>query len=461
MTGRGNKKEGVRDGRPSSNSRINGEINTSQRYKNYVPVDYIKCELSAEVIDRILNRSFLVFARPIDEETGEIIERISKNGTPKAPCKKASFKNMIFMYYPESKRMFLMGSLHKLSNNGEHNHDDFTLSAFIGVLKALNSLFGITPQHMRILSLEWGLNLSPPLSTNIIIDHCLFHRWKRIMAVYDSSVGKYHQVIHKDYYLLKFYNKGLHYGLSHDLFRFERKQLNWSKYCRRNKIGNTLQDLIDGDFKGLNETLLTNWEEVLFFDPFIDSHLDLIMSFRDPLKWNFNNRTTRKKYFDKLRAWNVEHGRNIQGKVRDLMIDKLKELNPNVLTNSYFSYTRKTSTPIQLKVERNCKLTGLDISMQRCDSSLLSHTGLRYYEDHQPDVYMMIKRKYLSRKWSTSDEVKQIKEIAHNIRSKWSHIEKKKREMYFIECDQLNLFKPDANSIIINHYGIDQDVHRA
>ena len=456
MISGGKKREGIRDGRPSSNSRINGEINTNQRYKNYVPIDYIKCELSAEVIGQILNRSFLVFARPIDEETGEIIERFSKNGTPKAPCKKAIFKNMIFMYYPESNRMFLMGSLHKLSNNSEHNHNDFTLNAFNGVLKALNSLFGIIPQHMRILSLEWGLNLSPPISTNMIIDHCLFHRWKRIMAVYDSSEGKYHQVIHKDYYLLKFYNKGLHYGLGFDLFRFERKQLNWSKYCRRYKIGNTLQDLIDTDFRGLSETLLTNWEEVLFFDPFIDSRLDLIMSFRDPLKWKFNNRTTRKKYFDKLRVWNIEHGRNIQGKVRDLMLDKLKELNPNVLTKSYFSYTRKTLTPIQLKLERHCKLTGLDISMQRCDSFLISHTGLRYYQEHIKEEFSRLKNKYLPSRWRSCDEVIQIKEMAHNIRSKWSHIEKKERERYFNECDQLNLFKPTTNKIIIKHYGIDQ-----
>ena len=94
--------------------------------------------------------------------------------------------------------------------------------------------------------------------------------------------------------------------------------------------------------------------------------------------------------------------------------------------------------------------------MQRCDSFLISHTGLRYYQEHIKEEFSRLKNKYLPSRWRSCDEVIQIKEMAHNIRSKWSHIEKKERERYFNECDQLNLFKPTTNKIIIKHYGIDQ-----
>ena len=452
MKGFDRKKEGGNNGRPSLNSCINGEINTHLRYENYPPIDYGKFEIIDFDCEKFVSDSFLVFSRNIDEDDGEIVKRFNKDGTERAARRIAIFKNMTFVYYLKSKRLFLSGSLHTLSNNGQHNHNDFPVSRFLGVLSVLKSLFGISPQQMKILQLEWALNVEVPFDVNTIIDHCLMHKWQKFETVYDNKEGKYKQVEKKDYYVLKIYNKGLHYKLGRDIFRFERKQLNWSKFSKQYNVGTTLEDLMKSDFNGLIESLLSNWHEVLFFDPFIKDKS--ILFYRDPLNWKFNNRKTRKKYHDKLRVWNLQKGGNLQNKILDLFKDKLIEMNNAVVTNSYFSYTRKTLPLPNLKVKKYCLLTGLDISMQREDSSLLSHTGLKYYLHNQKGVFDEVSFKYLSRKWINSDVNIQVKEIAHNIRTIQSQLERKKNQRFLEGINQYNLFTQRTNTIIINHYGI-------
>ena len=55
--------------------------------------------------------------------------------------------------------------------------------------------------------------------------------------------------------------------------------------------------------------------------------------------------------------------------------------------------------------------------MQKSDSILLSHTGLRYYLKTDVKIYNEVKRKYLSKKWIDTNVETEIKEIAHNIRN--------------------------------------------
>ena len=446
------KKEGVHDGRPSLNSCTNGEINTQLRYKNYVPIDFAKFELIDFDSEKLVSNSLLSFTRGVDEDTGEIIKRFAKDGTEKAASRIAQFRNMKFVYYTKSKRLFLKGSLHTLSNNGEHNHNDFPLNRFLGVLSVLKSLFGISPHQLKILQLEWALNIQTPISTNTIIDHCIMHKWQKFETIYDNREGKYKQVEKKDYYLLKIYNKGLHYKLDRDIFRFERKQLNWSKFSKQFNTGTTLADLMNSDFNGLIESLLTNWQELLFFDPLIEDKT--ILFYRDPLNWEFKTRVTRKKYFDKLRLWNRVKGGNIHGKIKDLFLEKLNELNCTVLTNSDFSYTSKTLTPSKLKLKKFCLLTGLDISMQREDSSLLSHTGLKYHLHNRKDLFDEVRFRYLPKKWLNSEINIQVKEIAHNIRTVNSQRVRKRNDLYLLEHYQLNLFTQKTNSILNTHYGL-------
>jgi hypothetical protein len=55
--------------------------------------------------------------------------------------------------------------------------------------------------------------------------------------------------------------------------------------------------------------------------------------------------------------------------------------------------------------------------MQKEDSSALSSAGLKYYHKYDIEVFLRIKKEYLSINWVDSDFQKQIEEIAHNIRN--------------------------------------------
>ena len=75
--------------------------------------------------------------------------------------------------------------------------------------------------------------------------------------------------------------------------------------------------------------------------------------------------------------------------------------------------------------------------MQRDNSILLSHTGLKYYHDTNIMIFKQIKKEYLSKVWYNSDFQTQIKEIAHNIRNTRSNQSIKQTRIY--KPEQLNI----------------------
>ena len=68
--------------------------------------------------------------------------------------------------------------------------------------------------------------------------------------------------------------------------------------------------------------------------------------------------------------------------------------------------------------------------MQKEDSFLLSHTGLKYYYKTNKKIFNGVKRKYLSNEWINTDLKTQIKEISHNIRNKFNNLKLKQRRLY-------------------------------
>lgn len=130
---------------------------------------------------------------------------------------------------------------------------------------------------------------------------------------------------------------------------------------------------------------------------------------------------TKKRYLKLIN----KTGYNIHAELKNIIIEKLKNLEQkgafstiNIIGNC---------TPL---LKQNCIITGLDISMQKEGSFLLSHTGLKYYYAHNRKLFDEVKNKYLSVKWFYADTETQIKEIAHNIRNKVSNARIKQQKLY-------------------------------
>jgi hypothetical protein len=77
-----------------------------------------------------------------------------------------------------------------------------------------------------------------------------------------------------------------------------------------------------------------------------------------------------------------------------------------------------------------CSITSYDISMQKDNSKILSHSGLKYYKRNHYHIFKEIERKYLSTIWINSDEQTKIREIAHNIRNSCSNQKIKQERLY-------------------------------
>jgi ERCC4-related helicase len=140
---------------------------------------------------------------------------------------------------------------------------------------------------------------------------------------------------------------------------------------------------------------------------------------------------------------------NLKNQLQKIILDKLQTLKKGAISTPKENIKKGAISTIykggicNLNTNNNdevknnvCKITGLDISMQK-ESGLLSHTGLKHYYENDKKIFEQIKLLYLSKQWQKSDFQKQIKEIAHNIRNTISNQKIKQERLY--QPKQLNI----------------------
>jgi hypothetical protein len=403
-------KEGARiNVPPFANNTTGGGL--SQRY-DYIPLDFIKTEVIGLDKNHFTDNPKLLFTTQLKEK--DLIR-----------FDWCEVDNMKLKIYP-SGRIVLSGSLHKYFNNGEHNYNDFDFNAFRDVLTRLYNDFKLLPHNLRIIQLEYGFNLTPDVKTNTILKGLLFHV-NTSFDRFNNAHGSYYQAEHEQY-ILKVYNKGKQYKLDKECLRIEIKQTNWSKYRLEHGIY-TLKDFIETDKHLFVNTLVEYWDKVIFYD-LTNRNCNKWDKYSNELFWREmrvkRSTKTFSEHANQLRELNRKHGNNTQLKVTELIYSKLDELQgvtfSDITTN-----------------ERFCKVTGLDISMQRNDSFLLSHTGLFNLYDTNKAEFERMKRRFLTYRWMSKSVKEQVKEIAHNIRSTFNYRQKNS------DVNQLSLFRAKGN----------------
>lgn len=376
-----------------------------QRY-DYIPIDFIKAEIIGLCKDHFLKNNELTFTPVLEQGTTDTI-KYSYN----------EYENIIMKVY-ESGRIYLSGSLHKFYNNGLHNYNEFNQSEYFQTLERIKSIYGIEAYNIRIIQLEYGVNILPPIPTPDILNNLIQHKNKD----FEQKISNYYQCEHANY-IIKVYNKALQYRCKDEILRIEIKQTNWSEY--RKKGFTTLHDFNKSNKYQFVNNLLTKWNDIIFYDPtniLLEkwgkySHLNFWRELRT------KSPPTQKKHRDRIRKLNSNKGLNIQKLVSDEVIKSINKLQGVRNFNL-------------VETQRYCRLTGVNISMQRNDSFLLSHGGLYYLIEHDFENFKRVKKKFLSNNWLTSSIDKQVKEIAHNIRVKYNYRVKK------YEGKQLTMFNP-------------------
>ena len=223
-------------------------------------IDFVKIQLinyNSDWFKKIEEKPLIEFKTTVSTKTGELSNK-----------KEAEFRGMKLIIY-ESGFTLLQGSLHKYWNHGQHNYNDFTFHDLQNVINDLKKTLDLDLNKCVLRNLEVGVNITPPINTNSILNNLIIHQGKKFK---DVSLGlsnvNYKQAEHERYYL-KVYNKKIQYDnqfeILNELMRIELKIV---KMIDINKLGITsLLDLTNKKkILSLKPNLLKAWDDIVLFD---------------------------------------------------------------------------------------------------------------------------------------------------------------------------------------------------
>jgi Skp family chaperone for outer membrane proteins len=425
-------------------------------------IDGIKAILR-DNLDYIRNNPNLDFLIPSSITTGEI-------RTDKYPV--AIYKGLKFI--DKGSYIEIRGSIHKFYNDGQHNYNEFGIKELTIALHRLSAIFNIDFHQVRLVNLEIGINLNLSYNPIDFLNSIINHRGIRF-SFHLSKNMEYRECAHCQFYI-KIYNKGLQYSYPGYLLRVEVKFIKMEK---PNNFGiKYLSDLLDtaklhklkyeliriydeiliGDIK-LNPKGLSRRDEELFnkgHNPNFWTNLSPNTSDYDRGASSSDYKRERKKYERKLARFNhflkstgaisrkiaiktlmEEKSSTLINAQQEIICDgklsekrgKLTESKRHKQKNYNSKYNKKTGeidpllysviySHVSKEKRRVCKVTGLDISMQKEDSEFLCTTGIKYYKRNDPEIWLELWKR-LSSRWYGYSEETQIEEIHHSIRNEY------------------------------------------
>ena len=425
--------------------------------------------LGLNYLDRDHLIKLLPFSAPakVDAETGNVEIIKQKEGTVK-PELTAKYKNLLFEIYRNG-FICVKGSLHVYFNNGEHNHNDFTIDNFIWVLKDLQLRFGIIPAKTSIRHLEFGLNIDELIyPTPRIIQNLMFQAGKGkepMIFKYEKQKTKSEfKTTERDEYTLKVYDKSLHYGLNSNILRFECKAHVGSSL---KSIGiHYLSDLLNSDIRvNLGQRLISLWDEVVLNDWTIRTDE---LSSKDQIKlkdwknanyWIDLHKETRVKNRNKFskelaeyRKIVQDHSDNVHQVIKEALIEKWckivtvtqkTQISQKVQDHSnILNDLAPNPKPIELEVEKRfCRVTRLDISNQKKGSYYLRESTIQTIYENDSKLYKILFEYFRPTRKKINSIMDVFEGIAKRIRNIYTNRSAKARKKLQKYNDAIERYK--------------------
>ena len=355
---------------------------------------------------------------------------------------------------PERTHVIFTGSIHKMWNelNGikapNHNENkpykgfngnQFTINDILNIRKHLEVLFDCCATQMVFQNIEFGVNTILNFNPILYLKGLLYHK----NTLFDfSHSGNNAQAVHQ-WFIFKIYNKSFQYKMSENVLRVELKIM---KMIELKESGiKTFADINQNTLLKAQGLLLKRFDEVMHYDYTIEKSIltkrekQLLANYSNPRYWIEDLKPIhRDRHKKKLIKITAIYSNNLHQQIKNEIIKKcvtINRLSQNtkcVIFNPSSIEVNITQNSIEIDAVKTttCKLTGLNISMQKDNSILLSHTGLKYYYNTDRNTFEKLKRKYLSKVWYNASFELQIKEIAHNIRNYRSNQHIKQNRLY-------------------------------
>lgn len=226
----------------------------------------------------------LAYGANVDLATGEIV----------SVGQIAVYKGLRFEIRPSIKgdgyTLLLNGSLHKYSNGGLHNANDYPFSKLVNTVKGLIAGFAIVPKTSTLHGLEIGVNIKLPFSPLRIFKQAVCYRNKPFTQI-DKKVKRMGLICCLTDYDVKLYDKQAQSKQSCGyVLRFEVK-VKKMRYLRPYQIV-TMADLTDIDkMYSLLNVLTKALQGVIFFDYSMDQkqlskpELNQFLTLSNPVSW--------------------------------------------------------------------------------------------------------------------------------------------------------------------------------
>lgn len=348
----------------------------------------------------------------------------------------AYLRNLIFTICPGERHIKMQGSLHKFSNEGDWNNDRFTFDQFLKVVEDLAEY--VSPDD-NINVLEFGVNLYTDFDPSEFIDNLISHLKTPFNKTRYQGM-QYSQCQYK-HFILKIYNKGLHQGPSGThILRIELKYLRMQKLFPKGLKWSYLRNV--DTWLYLGDVLRKRFSETIYYDPTIDlksipeRESQFIKEGRNPFYWQDltgpHVSRIRKQYQNLIRKYGTRF--NV---LYELLNQEIKEVVKSyqysdmtndqsdssefqeVVKKSLLLYSTFSPSTINTSSMQVCKVTGIDISMQKPGSMFLSIAGIKYLYEHDRDLYDKLSDERLSAKRLRYPLEIQFREIAHSIRNEY------------------------------------------
>jgi|GEM_PF-709129 len=408
--------------------------------------DFIKLiNDDASFIEQVYNSKLLsLYKKTKSKSKNNITEQKAFNQAKEIKV----YKGIYFLFYSKRLQQEKHGYYTKVEilikphyyyNDNEHNANDFTALECIKTLKEISYLFNFQDYNLSVINNEFGVNLSSVICCKELIEYTYYHGRNIFSNVASLPYAKESRKIGlngkpNNYKIIKFYNKGIQYPQHTDVntLRFEVKSRE-SEYIKT--LGVKFYDdlLKPRPYLKMKKTLLDEFDKILIIYAIDDvSNLtkkeqDLLKEFLNPIYWSKSLRRSRnvfnenkKKYFKLL----DKTGFNIHTEIKKELINKLDFLTKGIETNS--DKTKKVctlETPQKTKKVctldtiynsklhtidisetskdvdvKKCLVTGVNISMQKEQSRLLSNTGLKFLEKHNNKKFVFLIRTLITGK---------------------------------------------------------------
>ncbi len=355
-------------------------------------IDYVKILVKGVNLNRLSDHPLLDFKIEVAENGGEISDK-----------KKCTYHFCTITIYDSGTVMF-SGSIHKMYNSltgiyapnhkdvevyRGYNGNQFYMSEIVFVKQHLLDLFDVEPNQMIFQNIEIGVNLTISFDPQIFLNGLLMFEGKS----FEPRFNDYYMQSPHGQYIVKIYNKGNQYNMALNTLRFEMK-ITRMEFQKKGVGIKTMADIDELHLIRAFLFLERQLKKVLYYDNTIrinelsPGEKNKCKDYSNPRYWKKLPSHRRYRPKTKLDALIDTYSHNIKSE----LINQLKQT--CIKFDRYiksakcirFNHSNIGSNTI-LKQVKICPVTGLDISMQKRDSKLLSNTGLKYYEEADSETF--------------------------------------------------------------------------